>query len=70
MATYDHIIEELEQEYSNLMKLWEPVRNRQVRVTLHPPGGTQVDITDEYEEGFRKATDALTKAVLILGKVA
>ena len=68
MATYDHVAEELEQEYSNLRKLWAPVRNGQVRVTRHPPGGTQVDITDEYEEGFRKATDALTKAVLILRK--
>jgi len=37
MATYDHISKELEQEYFNLMKLWEPVGNRQVRVTRHPP---------------------------------
>jgi len=37
MATYDPIIEELEQELSNLMKLWGPVGLRQVRVTQHSP---------------------------------
>jgi hypothetical protein len=70
MATYDPIIKELEQEQSNLVELWGPVRLRQVRVTQHPPGCAQVDLTDKYEEGFRRATDALTKAVAALRKAA
>jgi hypothetical protein len=66
MATYDAIIEELEQELSNLLKLWEPVRLRQVRVTQHPPGGAPVDLTDQCELALRGATNALTKAVAVL----
>jgi hypothetical protein len=52
------------------MKLWEPVGLRQVRVTQHPPGGASVDLTDQYEDGLRKAADALTKAVVALRKAA
>jgi len=37
-----------------------------VRVTQHPPGGASVDLTDQYEAGLRRATDALTKAVAVL----
>jgi hypothetical protein len=66
MATYDPIIEELEREQSNLKKLHWPLRMNQVRVTRHPPGGATADCTDEYEEGFRKAMDALHKAIAAL----
>jgi hypothetical protein len=69
MATYDPIIEELEQELSNLMKLWGPVGLRQVRVTQHSPASAPVDLTDEYADGLRGATNALTKAVAVLRKL-
>ncbi len=70
MVTYDPIIEELEQELANLMKLWGPVGLRQVRVTRHPAAGAPVDLTDQYADGLRRATDALTKAVAVLKKAA
>jgi hypothetical protein len=65
-SKYEPIIEELRQDRQNLMALWGPVGTRQVRVTRHPPGKAAVDITDQYEAGFRKATDALNKAITIL----
>lgn len=70
MATYGPIIEELNQELSNLMNLWGPVSLRQVRVTQHPPVDATVDVTDHYEEGLRWATDALTKAIKALSNAA
>jgi len=66
MATYDAIIEELKQAQADLLKIWEPLRMRQARVTRHPPGGTPSDITDDHEAGFRRASDALNKAIRAL----
>ena len=66
MTTYDPIIEELAREQANILKLWHAVGSRQVRVTQHPPGGAPVDITTEYADGMRKASDALLKATATL----
>jgi hypothetical protein len=66
MTTYGPIIEELEREQANIVKLQQSAGFRQVRVTQHPPGGTPVDITDQYADGLRKASDALLKAVTAL----
>lgn len=65
-SKYEPIIEELRQERQNLMTLWGPLGTRRVRVTEHPPGGAPKDVTDQYEAGFRKSTDALHKAITIL----
>jgi hypothetical protein len=69
MTIHGPIIEELEREQANILKLWQPVGVRQVRVTRHPPGTTPVDITTEYADGLRKASDALNKAVTALKNV-
>ena len=69
MTTYGPIIEELEREQANILKLWQPLGVRQVRVARHPPGGAEVDITTEYAYGLRKASDALNKAVAALKNV-
>jgi hypothetical protein len=69
MATQDDIIEELERVQFKLVKLWDPVRLRQVRVTQHSPGGATVDLSDRYEVGLTMAIDALTKAAAVLRKL-
>jgi hypothetical protein len=69
MTTYGPIIEELEREQANILKLWHPLGVRQVRVTQHPPGATPVDVTTEYADGLRKASDALNKATAVLKNV-
>jgi hypothetical protein len=69
MATYDAIIQELQKAQADLLTVWQPLRMRQARVTAHPPGGTSVDITDDYEAGFRRASDALNKAIAALRQV-
>jgi len=66
MATNDPIIEELMREQANLVALQMAVNTRQVRVTQHPPGQTPIDITQQYADGLRKASDALNKAVQVL----
>jgi hypothetical protein len=66
MTTYDPIIEELQRETANAALLSHALISRQVRVTRHPPGAQPVDITTEYADGLRKASDALLKAVAAL----
>ena len=66
MATYEPVIRELERELLNVTKLSQPVGARQVRVTEHPPGAPPVDVTDQYADGLRRASDALLKAVTVL----
>ncbi len=54
---------------SDIVKLWEPVGVRQVRVTQSPPGGQSVDVTSQYADGLLAASDALLKAVAVLKKL-
>jgi hypothetical protein len=69
MSIYGSIIEELERETANVALLSHALNLRQVCVSRHPPGGSPVDITKEYEVGLRKASDALNKAVAALKNV-
>jgi hypothetical protein len=69
MTTYGPIIEELEHELTNMAELWLGLGTRQVRVTRHPPGGASADITIDYADGLRAASDALNKAVAALKNV-
>ena len=65
---YAPIIEELQRAQSNLMKLWAPLSLRQARVSQHSPGvfTPPPDISQQYDDGFREATDALGKAIKVL----
>jgi hypothetical protein len=69
MTKQGPIIEELLREQANIAALWNGLGHRQVRVARHPPGGAPVDITTEYADGLRKASDALNKAVAALKNV-
>lgn len=66
MIKHSVIIEELESELKNVTALSMALNLRKVRVSQHPPGGGQIDVTDKYEAGLRKASDALLKAVAAL----
>jgi hypothetical protein len=67
MIKHTPIIEELDREMKNVAAL--ALNARQVLVTRHPPGGPQTDVTALYEEGLRKASDALPKAATALKNV-
>jgi expansin (peptidoglycan-binding protein) len=69
MTKHGPIIEELERATMNVAELSMALIARQVRVSKHPAGGTPVDITDQYADGLRKASDALNKAVAALKNI-
>jgi hypothetical protein len=69
MTTYGPIIEELEHAVINVAMLSQSLNLRQVRVSRHPADAQPVDITSEYEESLRKASNALNKAVAVLKNV-
>jgi hypothetical protein len=66
MPKYKAIIDELRREHAELLKLWNGVGARQVRVTHHPPSGQAKDITQEHADAIRKAADSIHKAIVVL----
>jgi len=66
MSKYAPLITQMRQELEDILRLWNGVGMRQVRVTHHPPGHPAVDITQEHADAVRKAADSLHKAIVIL----
>ena len=64
----DPIIKELEDARAELDELWSGVALRHIRITDHTPGKPPVDITDRYDDGYKRATNALFKATTVLRK--
>lgn len=69
MTTYEPGYRRVRARASDIVKLWEPVGVRQVRVTQYPPGGQSVDVTSQYADRLLAASDALLRAVAVLKKL-
>jgi len=66
MTSYGPIVQELEQAQATIVKLQHLLNLRQVRVTHKPPGGPDADVTTDYADGLRLASDAILKATAVL----
>ena len=67
MSKFEPVIDDLRDSLSKLIDLWAQFASRRVRVVRHPPKALgSDDVTDEFANAFRMATDALLKAVTIL----